>query len=109
MAVDVKVLVEPQFIPTAGATLFTSVGQTMIDKTTTRNDGTAPAIPTIRLVRAGGSPDAASITVTPNIRGQRTYEVTELDGHVLEDGDYIYASANTADVLSLRISGRVIS
>lgn len=110
MAVTVKTLVAPKLAEVAQTTQYTAVNcKAVIDKFTATNTSASNETISVNLVTAGGTAGAANlITDTRAIAPDETYTFPELVGQVLEPGSFI-STASSANVLTIRVSGREIT
>jgi hypothetical protein len=110
MTVTVKTLVPPKLAEVAQTTQYTAVlCKTIIDKATGTNTSAANETISFNLVQAAGSPGSANLVVDArSIAPDETYTFPELVGQVLEPGAFI-STASSANVISIRISGREIT
>lgn len=79
--------------------------KTLIKKATfTNNDATARTV-TIHLVASGGTAGVTNIvTKAAVIAAGATYEAFEIEGHILQPGDFITAFADAASMVTCHIS-----
>lgn len=108
MTVTPKKLFTPAQLTDAAATYYTVPAQTrtVLKKVTLTNDGTAPETVTLYLVETGGTAGASNIVLKGKAIGAgETYEAYELEGHIMNAGDFIRALASTASKVNLHVSG----
>jgi len=108
MTVSPKKLFTPAQLTASAATYYTcpNNSKTVLKKVTLTNDGSAPETVTIYLVENGGSEGATNIALKEKAIGAgETLEVYELEGHIMNAGDFIRALASTASKVSFHASG----
>jgi hypothetical protein len=110
-----KLILDPFLLPNAapGTAQYTCPAKqkTLIKKATITNTSTTIAyVATVHTVTAAGTVSALNMILNARaIAPKETYEATELENHLLNAGDMIFAFADTAAVLSMRVSGIVIT
>lgn len=110
MAVTVKTLVPPKLAEIAQTTQYTAVNcKAVIDKFTATNTSASNETISVNLVTSGEAAGTANlITDTRAIAPDETYTFPELVGQVLEPSSFI-STASSANVLTIRVSGREIT
>lgn len=106
MAVESKVLQAGYRVTGSASEAYTSIGKTIIDSATVVNTSADPAKVTIYIVPSGGSIGdavcvASELSVAPHTTEVPVGLITRLDA-----GDQVQILADTADRLSLRLTGR---
>ncbi len=108
MTVTPKKLFTPAQLTSALATYYTvpASTRTVLKKVTLTNDGSAPETITVHLVETGGTAGVTNIALKAKAIGPgETYEAYEIEGHIMNAGDFIRALASTASKVNLHISG----
>ncbi len=84
--------------------------KTIIDKfTATNNDSSAHTL-SVNLVPSGGTAGAANLVISSiSVNSATCLEITAIEGHVLEPGDFISTIASSANNIVIRSSGRQCS
>ena len=96
----------------ANTTLYTCPANTevRIVAATITNDAAAAKYISFHLVPSGGSVGDTNLILNQKTIGDKeSYTLPELVGHILEAGDLISAIAETADILTVHISGIAIT
>jgi hypothetical protein len=100
-------------LTTSLATLYTSPAntKTLITKVVFTNTDTVARLLTVNLVRSGGSASSANILINgQSIPAGGSYEATELEGQILNAGDFVQAKADAGSVVNCTgISGYTIA
>lgn len=111
MTVTVKTLFEAQYAPATQTVMYTADGvKTIIDKFTATNSSASAATISINVVAAIDSTGYQNLmTAAKNLQSHEVYTFPELVGHVLDDGDRITLTSNTASAIVIRASGREVS
>lgn len=110
MSIILKKFVASQLLSGAAANLYQAGAneKALIGQATVCNTGTTAYNITVHLVASGGTVANANMIIdAKQVATGVTTELTEIIGHVLEGGESIHAFADTADQLSLRVSGRL--
>ena len=104
-----KVLITPQQLPNAAATLYTSPAATttIVKKITLCNNDLANGyLITMYLIDFGGTPASGYLFLNQRAVGPgETVDITEAINQVLKAGDFISAFADTAGKVTIRGSG----
>ena len=107
-----KRLIESAQIAASPAAYYSpSNCKAQIKKLTLTNTSNAPVTVSLFLMITGGTAsDANTVTKTRTVPGSSatstgTLELYEVEGHILEAGDVLAASASTAGVVNLMVSG----
>jgi hypothetical protein len=101
-------LFDPALLTASAVTYYTSPAntKTKITKLTITNVTSGALTATIYLIASGGSAsDTNTISKTVPIAAYATYEAFEVEGHVLNAGDFIQAFGSSATSLSIQGSG----
>ena len=78
----------------------------MVRKATFTNDDSSTRLLTIHLVASGGTAAASNlVTKGISIPPGSTYEAFEIEGHILEAGDFITAFSDVANKITCHMSG----
>src|SRR3990167_3266036 len=99
--------IDPVQIAASATTYYTSTNcRTRLDKVTLTNPTVTNRIVTVYKIVSGGS---ASNTTTAayqkTVLAGQSVDVTELEGHWLEDAGFVQALADSATAVTLMISG----
>jgi len=108
MTVTPKKLFTPATLTNSAATYYTvpASTKTVLKKVSFTNTDTVPRTVTLYLVESGGSAGASNIIISAKaIAPGDTYEAYEVEGHIMNSGDFIRALASQASVVSMHISG----
>ena len=108
MTVTPKKLFTPALLTTSAATYYTvpTSTKTVLKKVTFTNNDTVPRTVTLYLVETGGSAGNSNIIVNAKaIAPGETYEAYEVEGHIMNAGDFIRALASQASIVTIQISG----
>ena len=110
MAVTPKVLVQGVLLQDTPTLLYTVPADTsaVMRAITAANLDSGTHQLTVYLVPAGGSADPET-TILPAIAITTAQTVIDDDVHVLEEGDMIWAKADVADVIALRVDGSLVT
>jgi len=111
MATILKKLYEGQ-PAAANTTLYTCPANTKVRivAATVTNDAAAAKHISFHLVPSGGAVGDTNIILNQKIIGDKeSYTLPELIGHILDPGDLISAIAETADILTVHISGIAVT
>lgn len=97
----------PAQLTTGAVTYYTSSSvRSRIDKVTLTNPTGTDRNATIYKVQSGGSAsDTTTVVYQKTVLAGQTVEVTELEGHWLENDGFIQALASAGSAISLMISG----
>jgi hypothetical protein len=101
------VLAQGAQIAAAATTYYTSDNcRTRIDKATLTNPTAVNRLVTIyKIVSGGAAGDATTISYQKTVLAGQTVDVFELEGHWLENGDFIQALCDSANKVTLMMSG----
>lgn len=108
MTVTPKKLFTPAQLTTSLATYYTAPAstRTVLKKVTLTNDGTAPETVTIHLVETGGTAGVTNLVLKNKAIGPgETYEAYEMEGHIMNAGDFIRALCSSASKVNFHVSG----
>jgi hypothetical protein len=111
MAFNARKLVQGTQLPAAAAAtpgLYACPAneKVMLRKATFTNDDTSTRLLTIHLVASGGTAAASNlVTKSISIPAGGTYEAFEIEGHILETGDFITAFSDVANKVTCHVSG----
>lgn len=108
MTVTPKKLFTPAQLTTSAATYYTAPAstKTVLKKATLTNNNTTPETVTIYLVETGGTAGVTNIILKDKAIGPgETYEVYEMEGHIMNAGDFVRALASTASQVTFHLSG----
>jgi hypothetical protein len=111
MSVTIKTLIESQFIANAATEYYTcpSGTKTIIDKITCTNTHSSAITVSIYLVPADQTvAENYQIIDTLSIAANTARDMTELQNHILNEGEAIHAIASTGGEVVIRGSGREI-
>lgn len=110
MNVSVIKLIESQRAETVATSEYVSSAITIVDKLTITNTTENNETVNVYLVPNGGSVGDDNAVMRNYLVQKRAVELSlGVQGHVLDEGDAIWISASTADALTIRASGRLIS
>lgn len=74
---------------------------TLVTKAAFTNTDTVARLLTVNLIRSGGSASSANILIDAQpIAAGETYDATELEGQILNSGDFVQAKADAAAVVN---------
>lgn len=108
MTVTPKKLFTPALLTASAATYYTAPAstKTVIKKATLTNIGTDAETVDLWLVENGGSAgDSNKLLDSIPIAPGKTYEIYEMEGHIMNAADFIRALASTASKVNLQVSG----
>jgi hypothetical protein len=107
MSVTPKTLIAAQQLTNASALYYTATNvQTIIDKMTVTNTTVGAITVTVYIGTAAASTTMISAR---SIAAGETYTCPELTGHILNNGDTIYALASANTSITIRASGREVT
>lgn len=111
MAVTVQVIIPAKFAENLQTTQFTSASLiTIIDKFTATNTGAGAYSISVNLVTNAGTAGSSNLIVASRVLlPNETYTFPEIVGQVLGKGDFISTLASTANVITIRANGRLIT
>jgi hypothetical protein len=109
--VTVKKLVASQQLTGSSALYYTATNcKTIVDKCTLTNTTAGAITATLDIVDSGGAAGVTERLISAkSIAAGETYTCPEVVGHILGDGDAIYALASAATSITIRVSGREIT
>lgn len=108
MTVTPKKLFTPAQLTNSAATYYTVPAgtKTIIKKCTFTNNDTAVRTVTLYLVESGGSAGVTNLIIKAKaIAPGEVYEAYEVEGHIMNAGDFIRALADSASQVSFHASG----
>lgn len=111
MAVQPRKIIQGTLLPAAAATtpgLYAcpSNEKVQVKKLTFANTDATARLLTIHQVASGGSASAANMVVpTVTIPAGGTYECFEIEGHILQAGDFITAFSDVANKVAVQGTG----
>lgn len=108
MTVTPKKLFTPAQLTTSLATYYTAPTstKTVIKKATLTNNNTSPETASIYLVETGGTAGATNIILKDKAIGPgETYEIYEMEGHIMNAGDFVRGIASSASQVTFHLSG----
>lgn len=82
----------------------------LIDQMSAANTDASTRTLTVNVVPSGGSVSAANqVTPGASIAANTAVSLSEMKSQILEAGDFISIKASAADLIAVRISGRLVS
>jgi len=112
MSVTPKCIINPVYLTTSYVQYYlVNKGATIIDKLTAYNNASTYQTITINLVPSGGTLATANRIINNFVIAPgETYEFSNIEGHVLNQGDSIYSLTNSATAaITIRCSGREVA
>jgi len=108
MTVTPKKLFTPALLTASLATYYTAPAstKTVIKKATLTNIGTDAETVDLHLVETGGTAGTANKILDGQPIGPgKTFEIYEIEGHILNAGDFIRSLCSTVSKVNIQISG----
>lgn len=112
MSVTAKNLIESKFAASGVNTEYTAPAstRTIIDKFTATNTDSSSQTVTVYVVPSAGSPGASNIIISAlSIAAGECKDISALQNHILNSGDFIACLASVSSKVVIRSSGREVT